>query len=236
MNKRHTYLALILIMLISSTAYPQRRILLGYGGYDHPMAATAEKILKEAYSSIGVSIDLEEFPPERFQVMGDLGRTEGILFGGESISKKFTNLAKIPVPLGYDDIVVFTKDVSFTVKNWDSLRPYKIGIMIGMPEIEKFTARMRIEAVANPRQLFLKLDQNRTDIVVLPKLLGMKTLKEMKLSSIKILPGRVDRWGLYHYLHKDSKLIPEITKALEKMNDNGRIKFYNQQMENELLK
>lgn len=211
-------------------------VVLSFGGYDHPMSMTAETILREAYASFGARIVIWEFPPERFMLTANQGSVDGILFGGEDISLKYPNLEKIAVPLGFDEVVVFTKKTFFTVSGPESLRPYSIGLLIGMPEIQKMTAGMRVEAVATPVQLFRKLDAGRTDIVVFPKLFGLKIIRELGLSSVRALPGTLDRLGLYHYLVRGNANLPAVVKALRAMERSGRIREVNRRMESELLR
>jgi polar amino acid transport system substrate-binding protein len=211
------------------------KIVLSFGGYDHPMAVCAEQILREAYAMIGITIETKELPPKRYQFMANQGLYNGIVFGGGGIDKKFTNLVKIPVPLGYDEIVVFAKKTMITVKDWRSLAPYSIGVLIGMPEIERNLKGMNIQPVATPQQLFLKLQNERTDVVVFPKIFGFKIIKKMKLPSIHILPGILDRIGLYHYLYKGDKRIRAITEALKKMERSGRIQEITHQLQANLM-
>jgi polar amino acid transport system substrate-binding protein len=223
MSQPWKFLWVLLVGLWPWAGFAQPTIVLGFGGYDHPMARIAEVILREAYQSIGYAVDLKAYPPERHLMMGNAGRVEGILFGGENIGEKYPNLAKIPVPLGYDDVVVFTKTVQFSVDGWQSLRPFRIGILIGMPEIAKHTAGMRIQAVPSARQLFLMLDLGRTDLVILPRDFGLMTLRGLGTSSVRILPGTLARLGLYHYLFRSDPRIQAITTALGQMERSGRI-------------
>jgi polar amino acid transport system substrate-binding protein len=120
-------------------------------------------------------------------------------------------------------VVVFTKTVQFSVDGWQSLRPFRIGILIGMPEIAKHTAGMRIQAVPSARQLFLMLDLGRTDLVILPRDFGLMTLRGLGTSSVRILPGTLARLGLYHYLFRSDPRIQAITTALGQMERSGRI-------------
>lgn len=234
MRRVFIYTILFAVLLLRVSAPAGEPVTLSFGGYDHPMSKTSENILREAYASFGASIQLKEYPPERFMLTANQGLVDGALFGGEDIGIKYTRLEKIPVPLGSDDIVVFTKKVFFNVSGRQSLGPYSIGILIGMPEVQNLTAGMRVEPVASPVQLFRKLDAGRTDIVVFPKLFGLKIIRELGLSSIRVLPGALNRVGLYHYLVRGNANIPAVTQALRSMERSGRIREFNRRMEAEL--
>lgn len=231
------YISVIVLIALYLTASERKTISLSFGGYDHPMSYIAEKILREAYGKIGIDIIIQEFPPERYQALANIGSFDGILFGGARIGDKFTDLVKVQVPLGYDDIVVFTKNKNAMIDGWDSLKPYRIGIMIGMPEIEKRTDGMSVSKVATPRQLFLMLNAERIDFVVLPRTLGLMAIKKLNLKTIRLVPVTLERWGMYHYLNKKNlKLVLIIEKVLTEMQLSGRIRSINQQIESDLLK
>jgi len=236
-NLKRLSVLIITVLLLIAPEPERKKISLSFGGYDHPMSYIAEKILRKAYARIGIDITIQEYPPERYQVLANIGSFDGILFGGAHIGDKFTNLIKVSVPIGYDDIVVFTKSTKSRIDGWQSLKSYKIGIMIGMPEIEKHTDGMQVNKVATPRQLFLMLNAERIDFVVIPRTLGLVAIKKLNMKTIKLIPKTLDRWGMYHYLNKkNSKIVPELKKILTEMQQSGYIRSINQQIESDLLK
>ena len=233
-------LIVLCIILIATSAQAQQPLVLG-GGLKHPMGLIASRILTEAYNKIGVTIETRELPSERSLRLADTGKIDGELFRGENAitPKTAPNLVKIPVPIAYGQLVVFTKDKSFEVTGWDSLAPYKIGTLIGLKEAEEKTQEMKVEKSVEPDALFKKLDAGRNDVLVLPKDLGLMIIKQLNLpggKAIRILEPPLQEDKLYHYINKKHKdLIPKITRILQQMEADGEIQRIREAAEAELF-
>ncbi len=228
------------IILIGTTAHAQQTLVLG-GGLKHPMGVIASRILTIAYDKIGVTIETKELPSERSLRHADSGKIDGELFRGENAITPETapNLVKIPVPIAYGQLVVFTKDKNFEVTGWDSLAPYKIGTLIGLKEAEVNTSGMTVEKSVEPDALFKKLDAGRNDVLVLPRDLGLMIIKQLNLpggKAVRILEPPLQEDKLYHYLNKKHQtLIPEITRILQQMEADGEIQRIREAAEAELF-
>ena len=84
--------------------------------------------------------------------------------------------------------------------------------------------------------LFKMLIRNRVDIVVVPKRLGLFFIAQMQLKGVYMLQGPVQQDNLYHYLdQKNAHIVPQITKILQQMQDDGEIDSINKRAESELL-
>ena len=87
---------------------------------------------------------------------------------------------------------------------------------------------MNVEKVTETEQLFNMLIRDRVDIVILPRDVGLKTLKAMNLKDIRMLEPPLQRDKLYHYLHKKNEaLVPKITASLQEMGKKGLIQAIN---------
>ena len=239
MKRRLCVVCMALLIWVGSTLalHGQTRLVLsGAGEQEDPPHAMSERILTEAYSRIGVEIEVQRFPGPRGLFMANEGKIDGELFRGGINTDEFPDLIQIPVPIMYGELVVFTISVDFEVDGWESLRPYNIGIQLGNKEIEAGTRGMQVEPLAKTEQLLLKLVAGRNDIVVVPRIQGMEILKELNsapgqwgvdqnaLQRIAILEPPIQRDPLFHYLHKKhAALVPKITAALQEMADEGLI-------------
>ncbi len=132
---------------------------------------------------------------------------------------------------------MFTKDVTFAVTGWDSLKPYTIGIRRGVVFAEKGTQGMLVDSVTDYRQLLLKLDAGRNDVAIMPRLSGLFELQKLHIQGIKLLDPPLITLELYHYLHKKHEaLVPVLTKVLREINEEGRIRAIREHAIKELLK
>ncbi len=240
------YTALLVLVMGTTTLHAQDRLVLGFRGGTgalHPVIAT--RILTEAYGRMGIEIEAREFPGPRLLSKANQGIVDGDLFGGDMYSDQYTNLIRIPVPILYKEIVVFTKDIEFEVEDWDSLRPYRVGILYGNEDVDAKTEGMRVEPVTSLEQLFMKLASGRNDIVVLPRKPGLRALESViaqhpesinlnTLQGIKVLEPPLQLDFLYHHLHsKHAALVPKITVVLQEMADEGLIQRITEEAEAE---
>ncbi len=236
------------VFAMGTTAlHAQDRLVLGFGGKTgglQPILST--RILTEAYDRIGIEVEARLFPGLRSLSTANQGAIDGELFRGELDSDAFPNLIRVPVPILFGELVVFTKDVEFEVTGWDCLRPYTIGILVEMKEgIEEGTRGMRVEAVKDIEQLFMKLAAGRNDIVIPPRDIGMDALASMigkhhegaspqALQKISTLEPPLKQSFLHHCLHnRHEELVPKITAVLQEMTDEGRIQSITEEVEAE---
>lgn len=191
------------------------------------------KIIKEAYQHIGIHVDVKVVPSERALYMANKGQVDGLATRIWAIGEKYPNLVRVSVPVKTLKGCVFTKDTIFDVKGWESLKPYKIGILTGSKFAQIGTKGMNVEQVSTYKQMFKKLVHGRSDIVVAEQSNAMGCLYKMKLTDeIKQLEPPLIETDLYHYVHrKNEKLVPKFAKALQKLKANGRdLEIYNETM------
>ena len=242
-------IAVFVLAMGTTTLHAQNRLVLGYRGDTKALhAVISTRIITEAYGRMGIEIEAQGFPGPRSQSKANRGAIDGELFEGNISRDEFPNLIQVPVPILYSEIVVFTKDVEFKVMGWDSLKPYKIGIQIGIKEAESGTNGLQLEPVASAEQLFMKLAAGRNDIVVLPRNLGLKVLKTVgtqrpeginlkDFQGITALDPPLQREALYHYLHsKHAEIVPKITAVLQEMEKEGLIQRIKEEVEANFFK
>ncbi len=186
------------------------------------------RVLKEAYRRINIDINIKEYPGARSIHNANNGDVDGELFRIDGITKEFTNLHKVPVPINMIEGIVLTKGLTFQVNGWKSLKPYVVGIQRGIKFTEDGTRKVKglQTQIANGHgQLFRMLEAGRVDLIAVARLNGLHNIKDLDIPGIKVLHPVVQTYALFHYLHKDNEhLIPRITKSLREMEKEGLIK------------
>ncbi len=185
----------------------------------------SEAILSEAYKRIGLQITVQKFPAKRALLMANDGRTDGELIRIVGTEKQCPNLIMIPVPVIFFKGVVFTKNADFPVKGWDSLSPYKIGIVRGIQFSDAPTRQMKHYDFNLIEELFESLNRGIIDVALYARLDGLVLIeKHFKGSGMKVLEPPLAELPLYNYLHKKHKsLVPKITSVLQEMEKEGTI-------------
>ncbi|QTA93179.1 substrate-binding periplasmic protein [Desulfonema magnum] len=197
----------------------------------------SEAVLREAYKRIGLQIVVKKFPAKRALLMANNGRTDGELFRIIGTEKHCPNLIRIPVPIIFFKGSVFTKNTDFPVKGWDSLKPYKIGIVRGIQFSDAPTKQMKRYDFNLIEELFKSLDKGLIDIALYAHLDGLVFIKNhFKGSGMRVLEPPLVELPLYNYLHKKhKKLVPKITSVLQKMEQEGMIQKIVQETEAKIL-
>ncbi|MDM8517618.1 transporter substrate-binding domain-containing protein [Desulfobacterales bacterium HSG16] len=223
-----TILKIFFCILIASAGntdrvYAEKELIFSTDG-DGILSKISARVLQEAYHQLGIQISYKALPPYRALQMSNSGKMDGELTRIAGLENEFKNLIPVSVPINSLEHVVFTKNLQFTVEGWESLRPYTLAIRRGIKKVEKGTRGMKRTLVPSNEQTFFMLDKGRVDIAISARIIGLKTLSEMKLKNIRILEPPLGRIDLYHYLHKNHEHIVEpVTNILRKMEQEGRI-------------
>lgn len=188
------------------------------------MSRVVAEVLDEAYATLDISIDIVELPAQRALQLADDGEFDGEAGRLAAIERSTNNLLRVPVPVFEMTAYVYTKNADFTVEGYESLRPYRIGILRGYKHAERMVADMDHVVVPEFGQLFAMLESDRVDVVVLNELDAREALADSGLTDIRALQPPINKAPLYHYLHaKHADLVPRISEALEAMERAGRI-------------
>lgn len=186
------------------------------------------KILKEAYNRIGIEVEIKYMPSARAITEANKGKVDGDTLRNIKANIQFPNLIPVPVALYEMKASVFTKDVEFPVKGFESLKPYKVDSIRGYKLFEKVMKSIGhtdYHLVSSAKVALRKLAAGRTQAAVLDHVEGLKVIKEEKLSGIKILEPPLLTLPLVHFLHKQHKdLVPKIQASLEALEKEGIIK------------
>ena len=201
------------------------------------ISIAAERVLREAYKSLSIDIEIKHYPGMRSLWNANEGITDGELFRIEGIDQKYDNLRRISVPITWADQVVFTKNIQFLVKGWQSLKPYRIGHVKGVILVENNTKGMDVDYFRTTETEFRALAQGRIDIIVEDRFAGLLTLRQLNIKGVRILEPPITRVTLYHYINKKHQhLVPKLEKALRQMKKHHEIEKINNDVREELLK
>jgi polar amino acid transport system substrate-binding protein len=187
-----------------------------------------ERILMEAYKRLNIKIKFIYLPAGRSLWSANNGISDGEAVKIMGIEKTYRNLLMVKIPLTYDALPVYTKDVSFTVSGWQSLKPYRIAYQRGVKIIERNLKGVPIEGVATTEQAFMMLAHNRVDLVIADANQAADLLPNYP--DIKMLSPAVDSFPVYHYLHKKhADLVPKLEAVLQQMIADKTIKRITQE-------
>ncbi len=214
----------ILIFLLLFSKFIDCQESLVFAQPDDPIAEIAFTVLEEAYNRIGIEISSKTLPAERSLILSNNGVTDGEVGRVKAIQNNYPNLVIVPVSINLIEGMVFTKELDFEVKGWESLRPFKIGYRRGTKFAENATRGMNVVSVSSNDQSLKMLSLGRVDLVVMTRVEGYFSIKQLNLDEIKVIEPPLVTLELFHFLHKKNEsVLRRITEILEQMEEEGRI-------------
>ena len=192
-----------------------------------PLAELCENVMRTAYERIGIEIEIQHLPGERALDMANNGEVDGELFRNATISQSYPNLIQIPVAIAHPEIMVFTKNLTFPVEGWESLRPYKISIQRGHKTAETKTEGMDVFPGNTVEQEFFMVERGRVDVAIHTRMIGLAMLKQLNLPDIHVLGPPLLVSNVYHYVHqKHAAVVPQLTTVLQGMEEEGLLETF----------
>ncbi|MDR7305824.1 transporter substrate-binding domain-containing protein [Rhodoferax saidenbachensis] len=203
-----------------------------------PDQQVGAEILTVVYSKLGIQLQFVDGPAKRSLLESSEGRLDGEIQRVLDVQNEYPTLLAVPVSINYIEPTAFTKRASFAVTGWDSLRPYKIGIVRGVGSSERGTAGMpQVEPTTNMEQMMLMLNADRTDVAVNDLFSGMLILHRLGLQEVihPLLPV-LQRIELYHFLNERHRaLVPRVEAVIRQMKSSGELASLRKKITDRLL-
>jgi len=188
-------------------------------------ADISETILKEAYGHLNIDISTETLPSQRALTNANSGVLDGDIHRIIGLENMYPNLIRVSVSINAIEGMVFSKNQGTKIHSWEDLKSFSIGLRIGAKFAEFGTKGMDVSAVATNDQVFKMLDKGRTEVVVSTRIEGLLVSKKLGFANIYPIEPPIASLNLYHYVHRKNKaLIPELTRVLKIMEEEGRIR------------
>ena len=184
----------------------------------------AEVILRRAYGRLGHRVAIARYPAERALKLADGGHADGDVQRIDGLEKHYPNLLQLRPAINFIEGSAFTAGTDIAISGWDSLRPYRIGLIRGIKFAELNTAGMDRHFVGDYGALFRMLRGGRFELGVSPRLNGLYQLERLNIEGISVLEPPLARFDLYHYIHRSrAELAPRLEKVLRDMQASGEL-------------
>jgi len=234
------------IILLSMTLFSiigfadEKKFTLG-SSFTPPLTSTEQtgmldQIMKEAFSRLGLSVSVIKLPSQRALTNANIGIDDGDILRIKGMEKYYPNLVPIPEKIMDFQFVAFTYRQDITIQNWESLKPYQIGLITGWKILEKNTEKFMVTKVENAMHLFELLAKKRVDLILYERLEGLALLKSLKMEEVTVLTPPLAQREMFTYLHKKhAKLAVQLATILQKMKQDGSYETLKQAAFNKFL-
>jgi polar amino acid transport system substrate-binding protein len=182
-----------------------------------------DQVVSEALKLTGHTLKVSHLPAERALINANKGIDDGDLFRIAGLSQNYPNIIQVPEKTFTMEFVAFSRTADFLTTDWNSLKPYTIGIIGGWKILEKnVPPGADLIKVKNPQQLFSLLQNNRVDVILFGKWQGLSYLKENNIRGVKELQPALANMDMFVYFNKRHKdLVPKFSDALRQIKANG---------------
>lgn len=191
-----------------------------------PDQQVGAEILVAIYSKLDIQLQFVDGPAKRSLLESSEGHLDGEIQRVLDVQNEYPTLLAIPIPINYIEPVVFTKRAGLLVSGWESLRPYRIGIVRGVGSSERGTAGMpQVELTSNMEQMMLMLNAGRADVAVNDLFSGTLVLRKLGLQEvIRPLFPALQHIELYHFLNERHRaLVPRVEAVVRQMTASGEL-------------
>jgi len=193
--------------------------------FESPFQNMEKAIISEAYKRAGIPAKFVVMPGKRALLSSSKGIVDAEANRIGAIDAKYPTLVKVPTPMHPLIGVAFAVNPNLKIDKWEDLKPYKIGVLRGVPFYEKPTRDMHRIEVNSYEQLFKMLERGRVDVVIGTTFSGEMTIKKfIPNSRIRAVSKPLLHIDTFHYVHEKNKaIVPLIDKQLKAMSESGRM-------------
>ncbi len=200
-------------------------------------AKISERVMREAYSRLGMVMSVESLPAERAIVVANTGSVDGELYRIKNIQYKYNNLIMIPIPIGKMEGLAITKNENLSLNTWEDLANHEVCFRNGVKFSEVGLSNIEANPVNSNTQLFGMLAKDRCDIIVIAHITSIPLTAKFNAAQKQALHQSVlQTYPLFHYLHKkNAHLAPKLTEVLKEMQQEELIDKIRAQFITEML-
>jgi len=182
---------------------------------DHPDIL----LMRQAYQQLGYQMNLVVMPLERSAYESNKGLIlDAELSRTAKAAAMLPNMLRVKVPIGYVRITAFSRDPAIQIKNWQSLKNWRVDVLRGIYLAKINMKRQKYTEVNSISQALQRLLSGRTDIAVL---LGDETEWQLKLKpyqGIYVISPDLAKTEIFHYVHeRHAALVPQLEAALRQL-------------------
>jgi len=220
--------SLFLLVLSSVSAQSEERKLTIGTSYksllsEPDQTGMLDRIVKEAFQRIGITVDVPFLPAERSIMAANAGIHDGELNRIEGIERLYPHLVRVPESNMDFNFVAFSKKQDFATTDWSTLKSLRVGYIKGWKVLEEqLRDHPEVTYTNSAEQLFNQLDKDHIDVALYGERIGYAQLKNMGLTDVKVLQPPLTTKKMYMYLNEKHKnLTVKVAESLREMKRDG---------------
>lgn len=179
-------------------------------------------LVKKVFSELDIDAKVIRLPSSRSIINANKGIDAGVIARTKGMEEKYPNLVRVPIPVVQFNFVAYSLDKKIQVSDWDSFKPYSIGMIRGWKIYEQNVKdAKKITKVTGPEQLFNLLLNKRSDLILFEYYRGTWWNEHLGAKA-HLIGSPIAQKDMFIYMHKKhADLVPEITRVLERFKKDG---------------
>ncbi len=229
------FAALLLSLSVSSAAYAEQEIVMGYGEPPHSYQGRwLQMVYRDAFNRLGYKMTYRYLPYNRLSAMADQGAIDGELNRPYDYGFYHPNLVRVEPPHTVDMLCGISIDSGLKVEGWQSLNgsDYRIDYLSGD---EKSYTRLlaiidadRLTDVPHVRSAMSRLLKGRSDLFIVNKQAVTHLLQRQQSQNVRVFTaGVMESFSSHAYLHqRHRQLVSRLQRTLQLMKEAGVLEQY----------
>ncbi|GAB3188843.1 substrate-binding periplasmic protein [Hydrogenophaga aquatica] len=181
-------------------------------------------LVAAVFREMGRQAELLVYPAasERSLINANAGIEDGQALRVAGLEAMYPNLVRVPEPVITNDFVAMSVKHRFVTSDWNSLKPYTVGYLIGWKIFENnVPPGVDRTPVRDAEQLFTLLARDRADVVLYERWQGLAQARSTNL-DVRVMEPPLVSTPMYMYLHKKHEaLVQPAAQALAKLKRTG---------------
>jgi hypothetical protein len=199
-------------------------------------SVAARMVMEEAYRRLGIEVELRSYQASEALEASNGGEVDAELQRIDGTHLRFENLVQVPIPINYLQGLAFSSGLDFPIEGWNSLEPYRVGIVGGILFAEQGTRGMDVRVARNYPELVRWIAGGEVQAGVMPRISGLVALRDEGEEEVQPMEGVLETLLLYHYVHSSrAELVPDLARELKAMLLDGTTQGMRERAYGELL-
>ncbi len=187
----------------------------------HPFAAGLGAFLTEAYRRVGQPITLKAFPPGRSVELANRGEVDAEAARVPDAMDRMTGLIVVPEPLGLGDTFAYTTGRDIPIEGWESLRGYRLCVMLGDLITMRRTEGMTREVAHDGTSQFRMLASGRCEVAISDGAAWL-VIDRQHLGRFRMMDRPIQSAPIYHYVNRrHAELVTPLALAFKTLREEG---------------
>ena len=181
-----------------------------------------DRMLKEAFSRIGVEVLFVTLPSERSLMEAERGSIDGDNNRVAGLESRYPQLVQVPESNMSYEFIAFATQPGRAISGWAGLSSLHVAHVIGWKIFEDNVNAPRVTKLPTAKQLFLFLQAGRAEVALFERIGGHYWLSQLGIKQGYAIEPPLAKREMYLYLNtKHADLVPALAKALRGMKEDG---------------